>query len=252
VVDFGIPGGLAYLTTRKHPWVLTPTSWLFQTSIVTQANMNSFGDWGGIRSSRVSGFLFRINPVRAEFSQSKMRTLELVKSGYQNIYWYNKSLMINLSGTTGAFGPIPAGGIFFDLQALNQLSLFGDPLVGFRKSGGSFDITRSEAWASFQKLRQVFLAQTSELYALFTDDSYTYFGSVQDFQFGQDANDPFQIKYSFMMESFAWSRINQKMVSTSIGQDSLRFSMDFRPIPIETAPGSLFYHYRNYESGQPS
>lgn len=206
--------------SQRRPWVLLPLSWLMASvppvtttnggTTEAGARDNSGKNIFGLNASALSrtGFIFRINPQRMDYSKPKSRSLELTKSGYQNTYWFEREQTLSLSGTTGAFGPVPGGGALLGLTSFRNFdfqSWMGDFTGGV--SEAPFDITVSPAWQNFEALQRIFEAGTNELYSLHADDLSMYVGVVNDFSFTQDAYDPFQIRWSLVFTSLVRHRV---------------------------------------------
>lgn len=217
-------------TSSRRFWVMGPLGWIMPQQ-VSQYLPSIMGYTPNGKFASRLGFVFRINPVRIEFSMPKSRTLELTKSGFQNTIWFDKEMTLSITGTTGAFGPIPAGGIGLNLNSLSEVTLaFSDPFTG--GGPGSFDITKSEAWANFEELQRVFDAGTQELYFLFSDDNITYYGVVNDFSFTQDAYDPFQIKWSMSFTCFVRQRMFNISGRDSVGDSAASLNNSFQTLKV--------------------
>lgn len=217
--------------SERRPWVLVPLTWLLDTVSPSVGSNQQGRDFSpksvfGVNTPNRSriGFMFRINPQRADFTKAKARSFDLTKAGYQNTYWFEREQTIALSGTTGAFGPIPGGGAILGLTSFRNFdfqSWMGDFTGGV--SEAPFDITVSEAWQNFEALQRIFEAGTQEYYSLFTDDLSQYIGAVNDFGFTQDANDPFQIKWNLTFISVARRRITLSTERITTTRDAFKF-----------------------------
>jgi hypothetical protein len=199
-------------------WLLDPTA--TNPTIGAKSSSGLFG-FNTAAMAR-QGFVFRINPQTMAVSSPKARDLTLVKSGYQNIYWYDREQSLSLAGTTGAFGPIPDGGLVSGVRGFGKFDWaqwMGDFTGGV--SDAPFDITLSSAWRSFERLQQVFDAGTNELYSLYTDDLCCYTGVVDNFTFTRDANDPFQIRWNLIFTAFTLLRMT--MATRETTQQALTF-----------------------------
>jgi len=194
--------------SQRRPWVLAPLNWLIR--VVPTDHNNVANTLFGLNTSALAtlGFVFRINPQQMQYGRTKSREITLTKSGYQNTYWYDREQIVQLSGTTGAFGPPFNGGVALGVGAFSGFDFnqfLGDMTGGV--SEAAFDITQSAAWKSFEKLQKVFDAGTNDLYSLFTDDLQLLVGPVNDFDFTRDANDPFQIRWNLVYTTLARYRI---------------------------------------------
>jgi hypothetical protein len=193
---------------QRRPWVLAPLNWLIR---VVPTDRNNVADTlFGLNTSALStlGFVFHINPQQMQYGRTKSRDIALTKSGYQNTYWYDREQVVQLSGTTGAFGPLLNGGVALGVGAFSgfDFNRYAGDITG-GTSEAAFDITQSAAWKAFEKLKQVFDAGTSDLYSMFTDDLQLLVGPVNDFDFTRDANDPFQIRWTLVFITLVRYRI---------------------------------------------
>lgn len=184
----------------KRSWAMTSLGYFLTAKAVSQDRKPTLnekaGNGFGVGTLIEEGYLFLINPVKASFSKAKSRVLELTKSGYQNVYSFNRESSLDLSGTSGVFGPASGGGVFSNLSDVNSFSnLYLNPSTS-GPAAGSFDITKTTAWGNFESLKAMFLLQQQEPHVLFTDDFKTFVGIVNDFNYNQDAYDPFRITWS--------------------------------------------------------
>ena len=162
-------------------------------------------------------FTMPLNPVKESRTQAKNITFKLSDGGYVIANWGNGTIKLSFSGSTGRLVPE-------DEYTVTQRSLLNS---GATFPGKPTGIRETMAWKVFEKFNfyyQYFnggneynsgyiikmtrgdrgipfmgTPRTSLIRLWFLDK--VYIGVLTDFGYDVDANDPWQIKYSFKFES---------------------------------------------------
>lgn len=133
-------------------------------------------------------FAFSLNPTKLQVSRKKLEKYILTKFGYERQYWQNDLYAMAYSGTTLPFRP----------ESTSR-----------RDDGRPFDITQTPAWLKFDEMDRFYreTADEREVKLSYWGMKEQLVGSLNDFSFGHDANDPFRIMYSFKFTGIPISRI---------------------------------------------
>lgn len=125
-------------------------------------------------------FRFFTNPSVLNNGITKIVTPVLEKKGWETLQWPetpNQMITMQFSGTTGTIIPIKA-----------------------LRDQGIRDTKFSLNWMRFQQLQQLVLQATNDMKMLY--DGKLYEGPIMNFNFVEDANQPFFINYSFLFMAY--------------------------------------------------
>lgn len=122
-------------------------------------------------------FVFRINPTVHSRTQSRVRNTVLTKGGYLTQYWSAGMKQMTFSGSSGSLVPPD---VTSDTEA--------------------FNIRQTVQYANFKQLRQFYEQSNQDVGIFFL--GRTMLGVMSDFSFVEDADDPYQIKYTFKFEAY--------------------------------------------------
>lgn len=133
-------------------------------------------------------FAFNLNPTKLQVSRKKLEKYILTKFGFERQYWQNDLYTFSYSGTTLPFRPE------------------GDSR---RDDGRPFDISQTPAWLKFEEFDKFYrdVVDEREVKLSYWGMKEQLVGSLNDFSFGHDANDPFRILYSFKFTGIPLKRI---------------------------------------------
>jgi hypothetical protein len=126
-------------------------------------------------------FRFRINPQSLRVRKARVQAYELTKAGYERYDFGNEMWVLSYRGTSGRLIP-------------------EDLMVG-----ETFDLTDTDAWKKMEEFDRFFTERGEETLQLTATTllGFLYLrGSMKEFDFEQDANDPFQIRYNFTFWAF--------------------------------------------------
>lgn len=139
-------------------------------------NLITFTEMDPITGLVRSGpFKFRINPDQLNVVKKKLEKYILTKIGYERQSWGNDLFQFQYSGTTGVFRP-------------DETTTATVP----------FDITATKAWQKLKEFERFFERQgEGRVRMRLWAEPFEYVGSVPEFNFRMDANNPFHIRYNF-------------------------------------------------------
>lgn len=136
---------------------------------------------------------FLINPTKLEVRLSKKEKYVLTKAGWERHFFNNDVVLYTYSGTTGAFRPDE-----LDSKTLLNIRNGVDFISAATPDVETFDITTTRKWIKFKKIRDFFEKTKDGVMALvWWSEEKAAVGSMNDFGFTQNADDPFQILYNF-------------------------------------------------------
>jgi hypothetical protein len=132
-------------------------------------------------------YRFHINPNNLKVSKGKITAKVLTKAGYERSYQGNDLTVLNYSGTTGYF-KVP------------------DAFL----AAGIDDVRLSFLWQKFRRLERFFEKEDGDLWLIYKLRIYK--GSMTKFDYTEDAEQPWHIRYSFTFEA---------LTDTPMGEDRL-------------------------------
>lgn len=160
------------------------------------------------------GFVFPLNPNKFEKQQKKLVNWVLGAGGYTAQVWGNAVIPIICSGTTGRINPedeLNEG----ELLILNTLPTDFERR-SYLDSLGKGGLKDTITWRAFRQLQYYFQyynggneinlvdtampSRLTEVFLLTTDKLYK--GLLTELNWGDDANDPWQVKYNFKFEAY--------------------------------------------------
>jgi len=148
----------------------------FTRPVIHQENLISFIEIDPVTGEDARQFQFRINPDNLRVTKRKLEKYVLTKLGYERQTWGNDLFTYSYEGSSGVFRR--------------------DEVVipSFR-----FDITTTAAWQKFKEFERFFEDQGEGSLRMrtWTEEFFEYIGSMPDFSFSVEANNPFRIRYNF-------------------------------------------------------
>lgn len=140
-------------------------------------NLITFTEFDPVTGLVRSGpFKFRINPDQLSVTKKKLEKYILTKIGYERQSWGNDLFQFQYSGSSGVFRPE-------ETNAADAVP---------------FDITTTRAWLKLKEFERFFERQGPGVVRMrLWAEPFEYVGSMPDFNFRQDAHNPFQIRYNF-------------------------------------------------------
>lgn len=122
-------------------------------------------------------FVFRINPTIHQRTQTRVRSTVLTKGGYLTQYWSAGMKQMTFSGSSGSLVP---------------------PSIDLDQE--KFNIRQTIQYANFKQLRQFYEQSNQDIGLFFL--GRTMLGVMSDFTFTEDADSPYEIKYTFKFEAY--------------------------------------------------
>jgi hypothetical protein len=122
-------------------------------------------------------FVFRINPTVHRRQQTRDRQTVLTKGGYLTHYWSSGMRQMTFQGSSGALVPPER-----------------------QQDQAQFNIRQTDAYANFLQLKR-FYEDANQDVALFFLGRFLQ-GALADFNFTEDADNPYQIKYEFKFDAY--------------------------------------------------
>lgn len=122
-------------------------------------------------------FVFRINPTTTSRTQTRARSTILTKGGYMTQYWSAGMKSMTFAGSSGSLTPPPGG-----------------------DTGGGFNIRQTIQYSNFLSLRKFYEEANQDIGLFYLGRFVT--GVMSDFNFTEDANNPYEIKYTFKFEAY--------------------------------------------------
>lgn len=125
-----------------------------------------------------SFFRFTLNPQQFRVTEAKLDTMVLTKESFDSMHWeHDDTVKLSYSGTSGSLIPPPAA-----------------------RANKIHDIRLSGAWRRFTRFKSFWRAARRDLVIIW--DGVYYRGIMRTFNYNQDAENPWQILYTFDFEGF--------------------------------------------------
>lgn len=132
-------------------------------------------------------FRFRINPERVKITKSKLTASVLTKAGFERAYLGNNLTMLSYSGNTGRIW-----------------------LPQSFQNSNYYDMRWSPVWQKFIQLEEFFESLDRDV-MLLDHRGTLYRGCATTFNYGEDANRPFDISYNLTFEAYTDSLSGERL-----------------------------------------
>mgnify|MGYP001020420793 CR=1 FL=1 len=155
-----------------------------------------------LNSAADAVFRFTINPMNADVSKGKVRTVTQTKAGFETQYWRNNLMRISYKGKTPAFkAPIN----YLTGGAKDTLTK-NSSIIGQGINNVLSDIRLSPAWIKFQRFQEFYDNQQGDSVMIW--DGVFYLGWLDDFNFTVEGPRPESISYSFVFIAYPDKIVN--------------------------------------------
>jgi hypothetical protein len=150
------------------------------------------------KDAKQDTYVFTINPSKLGISRKKVERWTLTKFGFERQFWMNDLCVYQYQGSTGTFRPD-------EKQIIDNYT---------------FDITKTKAWQDFTNFENFYLSRCDERSVQMKDlgRDFTLVGSLDDFSYDKDANDPFRIQYKFKFTGIPLSQEDSVKIKIEVVQ----------------------------------
>jgi len=139
-------------------------------------------------------FIFRLNPTTLKVTRPKLENWTLTKGGFERQFWRNDLVRFAYTGTSGAFRPDEIA--FINEQGLLATDVRLNSITSI--SSAEYDIRETFAWKKFEQFETFYRDHDEDFIQMnYWGQPRTWVGSLNGFEFDEDANNPRQIKYIF-------------------------------------------------------
>jgi len=166
-------------------------------------------------------YTFRLNPSQLQVTRAKLESWKLTKGGFERQFWQNDMVRFAYTGVSGAFRADEKAVI--NEQGLLGVDTFGGRVIVTATNPGEYDIRETLAYRKFQQFEQFYRDHAEDFIRMnYWGQPYSWKGSLNDFTYNVDANNPRLIRYSFTFTGIPddnEANVQSLNVQTRVGDD---------------------------------